>query len=81
MGEAVRNGQGQAVAGRGSVRVYGRNFLAGPLFETSDAQTVVMCDDDGKACVILARMVDNTWVMAASADKDWEAAKAQLGVD
>ena len=65
---------------RGSIRVFGKNMLAGPLFESKDAQTIVMYDEKGIPCVLLARMVDNTWAMGTCADEDWEAAKRQFGV-
>lgn len=55
-------------------------MLAGPLFESKDAQTIVMYDDNGNPGVILSRMVDNQWVLSARADEDWEAAKRQFGV-
>lgn len=55
-------------------------MLAGPLFETRDAQTIVMYDDAGKPCVLLARLVDNTWAMGTCADPDWEAVRARFGI-
>jgi len=65
---------------RGKIRVFGRNMLAGPLFESSDAQTIVMYDDKGSPCVLLARLVDNTWAMGTVADEDWENVKQRFGV-
>ena len=55
-------------------------MLAGPLFESSDAQTLIMYDENGKPCVIITRMVDNKWVEVTCADGDWEAAKARFGI-
>jgi len=65
---------------RGKIRVFGKNMLAGPLFESSDAQTIVMYDDNGTPCVLLARLVDNTWAMGTVADDDWENVKQRFGV-
>jgi hypothetical protein len=65
---------------RGSIRIFGKNMLAGPLFESKDAQTIVMYDGKGTPCVLLVRMVDNTWAMGTCADEDWEAVKRQFGV-
>ena len=65
---------------RGKLRVFGKNMLAGPLFESGDAQTIVMYDDGGMPCVILARLVDNTWAMGTCQDEDWEAVKRRFGV-
>ena len=65
---------------RGRIRVYGRNFLAGPLFVSSEARTLVMDDDRGEPCVLIARLDDNTWVMGTKADKDWEEVKARFNV-
>ena len=62
------------------VRVYGGNILAGPLFESADARTVVLCDGSGEPTVILARMDDNAWIMGTKSDKDWEEVKARFGV-
>lgn len=74
--------QGAAVSSdyRGKIRVFGRNMLTGPLFESSEAQTLVMYDESGKPCVLLARLVDNTWAMGTCADEDWDAVKARFGV-
>lgn len=55
-------------------------MLAGPLFESSDAKTIVMYDEAGKPCVLLSRLVDNTWAMGTCADEDWEAVKQRFGV-
>lgn len=66
---------------RGRIRVFGDNIFAGPLLDTQDARTIVMYDDSDKPCVILARLVDNTWAMGASSDPDWEAVKQRFGVD
>lgn len=65
---------------RGRIRIFGRNMLAGPIFDSADAQTLVMYDEGGIPCVILARQVDNTWVMGTCADSDWEAVKYRFGV-
>ena len=65
---------------KGKIRIFGRNMLAGPLFESADANTIVMYDDNGEPSVIVARMVDNRWIMGARADDDWEAVKKQFGV-
>lgn len=65
---------------RGRIRVYGKNMLAGPMFASSEAKTLVMDDDYGQPCVIISRLDDNTWVMGTKADKDWEAVKARFGV-
>lgn len=65
---------------KGLVRVFGKNMLAGPLFESNDAQTIVMCDENGDPCVILTRMIDNQWAMGTCADEDWEAVKQRFGV-
>lgn len=64
----------------GKIRVFGTNMLAGPLFESKDAQTIVMYDENGKPCVLLARMADNTWAMGTCVDDDWEAVKKRFGV-
>jgi len=66
---------------RGRVRLFGRNVLAGPLFESSDVRTIVMDDDEGRPAVILARLDDNAWVMGNRSDPDWAAVKARFGVD
>lgn len=66
---------------KGLVRIYGPNMFMGPLFESSDARTIVMYDGDGTPCVILARLVDNTWAMGTSRDSDWDAVKKRFGVE
>ena len=65
---------------RGRVRVFGKNMLAGPLLDTADAETIVMYDDDGRPCVLLARQIDNLWCMGTCRDSDWEAVKQRFGV-
>lgn len=65
---------------RGRVRIYGNNILAGPLFMSSDVKTVILDDDAGQPCVLLARLEDNTWIMGTKADEDWDAVKARFGV-
>ena len=65
---------------RGRVRIYGKNILAGPLFMSSDVKTVILDDDVGQPCVLLARLEDNTWIMGTKADKDWNEVKARFGV-
>lgn len=64
----------------GVVRVFGKNILAGPLYEGTDANTIVMYDGKGNPTVILAKMVDKKWVMGSSLDSDWEAFKSRYGV-
>lgn len=64
----------------GVVRVFGKNILAGPLYEGTDANTIIMYDGNGNPTVILARMVDKKWVMGSSIDSDWEAVKQRFGV-
>ena len=64
----------------GVVRVFGKNILAGPLYEGTDANTIVMYDGKGNPTVILARMVDKKWVMGSSVDPDWGAFKSRFGV-
>lgn len=65
---------------RGRIRVFGKNIFAGPLLDTADAETIVMYDDDGVPCVILARQIDNLWEMGTCQDSDWEAVKQRFGV-
>ena len=78
--QASNPSQSQSHDYRGKVRVFGKNMLAGPLFESSDAQTIVMYDEKGAPCVLLARIIDNTWAMGTVADEDWEAVKQRFGV-
>ena len=66
---------------KGLVRIYGPNMFAGPLFESSDARTIVLYDGDGVPCVLLARLVDNTWAMGTCKDSDWDAVKKRFGVE
>lgn len=73
-------GQGESVDYRGKIRIFGKNMLAGPIFESPDAQTIVMYDENGKPCVLLSRLIDNTWAMGTCADEDWESVKQRFGV-
>lgn len=64
----------------GKIRIFEKNALKGPIFETSDANTIIMYDENDEPCVLLTRLVNNTWVMGSKADDDWEAVKANFGV-
>ena len=66
---------------KGIIKVYNSNIINGPIFESTEANTVVMCDENGEPVVILARMVDNTWVMGTNKDDDWDAVKKRFGVE
>ena len=66
---------------RGLVRVFGDNFLGGPLYEGDSARTIVMYDGAGTPVVILARMADNSWTMGTARDSDWETVRKRFGVD
>lgn len=80
MAEVGKSDATQGESFRGRVRVFGKNMLAGPLLDTADAETIVMYDDDGRPCVLLARQIDNLWCMGTCRDPDWEAVKQRFGV-
>lgn len=64
----------------GKIRIFEKNALKGPIFETSDANTIIMYDENDEPCVLLTRLINNTWAMGSKADDDWEAVKANFGV-
>ena len=64
----------------GAIRVFGRNALAGPEYESKDSRLVVLYGSDDRPCMIMARMSDETWLVGTCADGDWEAVKSRFGV-
>ena len=36
----------------GKIRIFEKNALKGPIFETSDANTIIMYDENDEPCVL-----------------------------
>lgn len=65
---------------RSSIRVLGRNVLAAPLLDTTEAQVIEFRDSFGDLNALLVRVLsDELWGLVTKKDPDWYDALIRYG--
>lgn len=63
-----------------SVKVFGSNYLTGPLLDTDDANLIVFLDLNDEPKAAFARIDDTKFIFGSAADSDWCQFKRRYGL-
>lgn len=71
---------GSDAPGKWSVQVYGKNVLQGPMFETTEAEKVVVRGASGAPAVGIVKVADGRYMVCTRGDPDWVVFCERFGI-
>jgi hypothetical protein len=63
-----------------SVKVFGSDFLKGPVLDTDDVKLVVFFDTNDQPQAAFARIDDTKFMFGSAGQEDWEQFKRRFGL-